>query len=167
LGTIEGTIKEANGDPISNATITLSNGMLTMTDANGNFSFTDVPDGSYDLTVTKDGYEHKVQTVSAIYGQKTELGNLRVQTKVATSDIGWLYAVVAIVILTVLAMVLYFIRSNRASVGRAGKERGGESLQTVGNDDNTGKLAEKSIDEKDASPDQKDERAVQQGKNGL
>jgi len=58
-GTITGTIHDANGN-LPNATVSLMhNGTLytsTHSDANGNYTFIGIPQGTYTMTAELDGY---------------------------------------------------------------------------------------------------------------
>jgi|GEM_PF-2962797 len=73
---IFGTVKDADGNAVANATVTLSNGMTTTTNVAGYFEFLGVPSGSYTLNVTKDGFTMLSQTVNATAGQATDLHTL-------------------------------------------------------------------------------------------
>jgi parallel beta-helix repeat protein len=100
-GNISGTIKDADGKAIANATITLSNGMTTLTDANGAFSFADVTAGTYNLTVSKGGYTTTTHGVSAVAGQTADLGSLSMQAAPGSNDA----LVIGIVVLAVVALL--------------------------------------------------------------
>ncbi|MDR5657757.1 carboxypeptidase-like regulatory domain-containing protein [Halodesulfurarchaeum sp. HSR-GB] len=51
-GTISGTVRDANDDPVSGATVTLHSDPITnTTDSNGEFTFTDVPEGDHTIHV--------------------------------------------------------------------------------------------------------------------
>lgn len=77
---LSGTIKDASRNAIANATVTLSNGMTATTDANGVFSFCNVTTGSYNLTVSKAGYQTVTQNdITTTAGRTTELGSISVQ----------------------------------------------------------------------------------------
>lgn len=58
LGTIYGTVTDfASGDPISNANVRLNpRGETTLTGMDGTFEFVDLPNGSYSLSLSKNGY---------------------------------------------------------------------------------------------------------------
>ena len=73
-GGISGTIKDPEGSPIAAATITLSNGNTTSTDADGNFSFVGISPGLYDLSVNKAGYENMTINLSVTAGSTNALG---------------------------------------------------------------------------------------------
>ncbi len=55
-GELKGVMMDANGVPMANAHLRLSNGMTTTTDANGNFEFDGLAPGDYTITVSRDGY---------------------------------------------------------------------------------------------------------------
>jgi hypothetical protein len=113
-GTIEGVIKDANGNPIANATVTLNNGMTTMTDVNGHFSFESVPSGNYTLNATKAGLETITQSVSASAGQTNELGALStVASPTSASDNSFLIGAGVILVVALLIPFLLFIRRRK------------------------------------------------------
>ena len=107
-GTIEGVIMDANGGPIANATIIMSNGLVTRTDAFGRFSFTNVTAGSYDMSVGKDGYHTISQNVNTTAGQMNDLGFLSLPATSSAADIGLIIgiivAIVAVLLISVFAM---------------------------------------------------------------
>jgi uncharacterized membrane protein len=88
---------------LDNAIITLSNGMVTLTDDTGSYSLTNVTAGNYEMTVTKMGYETKAfnvtveggktfilsdQTLQASIGQTISPNNdIRVQVTIAVMAI--------------------------------------------------------------------------------
>jgi hypothetical protein len=62
-GSLNGTVMDSNGDPISDVTILLLNSTgavtnITSTNATGGFSFTDVYPGTYNLSIGKEGYRN-------------------------------------------------------------------------------------------------------------
>ncbi len=110
-GLISGVIKDAAGQVIADATVTLSNGMTTTTDANGAFSFSNVSAGSYDLTVGKTGYETVTQSVSSVAGETTALGSVSVSTTTGTTsnDSGMLVIAVIVGIVALLFVLILFV----------------------------------------------------------
>lgn len=52
---LSGVITDVNGNPVAGATVTLDTGETTTTDANGQYSFENVPAGNHTITVEKDG----------------------------------------------------------------------------------------------------------------
>ncbi|HEY3419099.1 MAG TPA: carboxypeptidase regulatory-like domain-containing protein [Methanomassiliicoccales archaeon] len=116
-GVIEGMIKDANGNPIAHALVTLSNGMTTTTDANGNFAIGNVTSGSYNMTVVMDGFITTSQSVSTTAGQTTNIGTLSVQADVSgnsTSDGGLMIGAVVAVIVALLAVgTILFMRRRK------------------------------------------------------
>jgi hypothetical protein len=118
-GVIEGVITDTNNNPIANATVTLGNGLTTTTDGNGHYMFENVTMGSYNLTVTMNGYQTTTKTdVSIAAGQTTDLSPLSMQassSSSSSSNNGLLIAIGVIVILAVIGIVGYamFMRKKK------------------------------------------------------
>ncbi|HUZ58661.1 MAG TPA: carboxypeptidase-like regulatory domain-containing protein, partial [Hanamia sp.] len=79
---VSGTINDAaSNSPLSNATVsfkkfdTTSKPFLTVSNAKGYFSFSNVPAGNYTLTITSIGYKNFKKQV-AVIGQNIFLGNI-------------------------------------------------------------------------------------------
>ncbi|HEX3629190.1 MAG TPA: carboxypeptidase regulatory-like domain-containing protein [Candidatus Dormibacteraeota bacterium] len=73
-GSLTGSVVDAvTQAPIIGATVSLSNGLLMVTDATGNFSFTVVPAGSYTITVSALGYLTQSQSVTVRPGHTTNV----------------------------------------------------------------------------------------------
>ena len=73
-GSITGTVTDANTSaPIAGATVALSNGLMRITDANGNFSYSIVLNGTYTLTVSAAGYVTQSQAVTVKAGHNTNV----------------------------------------------------------------------------------------------
>ena len=85
-GIISSTLKDAKGNAIAYATVSLSNGMNTTTDVYGYFEFDNVTSGTYTLTIAKDGYQTVTQTVSTAAGQTTALSPLSMQSNASSND---------------------------------------------------------------------------------
>ena len=79
-GTIDGVVTDPNGNPLADATVTLGNGLSTMTDSNGHFTFSDVAAGTYDVTVSKAGYRSFTNSITVDDGEIIDLGHLSVQS---------------------------------------------------------------------------------------
>ena len=54
-GTLSGNVDDG-ASPVAGALVTVTGGASTLTDASGNYSFAGLPAGSYDMTVTKYGF---------------------------------------------------------------------------------------------------------------
>ncbi len=111
-GTITGTATDSNGNPIANATVTLSNGMTTTTDANGAFVFDNVTAGSYNVTISKSGYQTMTEQVNSTAAGTSDLGSISVSS-VAGSNDDALIAVGVIVIVAVLIGAFLLIRHRK------------------------------------------------------
>ncbi len=74
-GAIDGTIKDADGNPIANALGTLSNGITIMTDPYGCVKFYNLASGPYTLKMEKNGYENITFDVTVIAGRTSFFGD--------------------------------------------------------------------------------------------
>jgi parallel beta-helix repeat protein len=115
VGSISGTVQDANNHPIVGATVTLSNGMTTTTDANGRYVFDNVVPGTYNLTVTKDGYKTTTQSVTARAGLNTDAGVLSVQATTSNSSSNDMLIIGAafVVIVALLAAAFLLMRRKK------------------------------------------------------
>lgn len=108
-GVIEGVIKDSNGNPIVNATVTLSNGMNATTDSNGHFVFNDVVAGNYNLTVTKDGSLIATQEVTVTAGQSSNLGSMSIPAIASTgNNVALALTIVAMLFVGLLAGIVTY-----------------------------------------------------------
>jgi parallel beta-helix repeat protein len=116
-GVIEGVIKDVAGNAIAHATVTLSNGMTTTTDVNGHFVFDNVTAGTYDLTISKDGYATITRSVSTYAGQTSDLGSLSVLAASGNSSSNDLLIAGAafVVIVALLAAAFLLFRRKRTA----------------------------------------------------
>lgn len=74
IGNLAGTVTDASTQaPIVAATVTLSNGLIRVTDTNGNFDYTVVLSGTYTLTVSALGYATQSQPVTVKPGKTTNV----------------------------------------------------------------------------------------------
>lgn len=75
MGTIAGSVVELNtGDPVQNATVTLSpSGKNTYTGSDGAFEFLDLDARQYTITVQKTGYETNRKQVTTAAGGVVEV----------------------------------------------------------------------------------------------
>lgn len=72
IGNLSGRVIDASTRaPIAGATVTLSNGLIRVTDLNGNFSYTVVLAGTYTMTVSALGYVTQTQSLSIRSGRTT------------------------------------------------------------------------------------------------
>jgi carboxypeptidase family protein len=74
FGTLSGSVTDSlSKAPIVGATVSLSDGMVRVTDLNGNFSFAIVLSGSYTLTVSSVGHVTQSQVVTVKTGHTTNV----------------------------------------------------------------------------------------------
>jgi hypothetical protein len=76
VGDISGTLIDAKGVVIANATVTLSNGLTTTSDAHGYFIFSNVTVGSYNVTVVRDGFSAMTKSVTVEANATSDLGDM-------------------------------------------------------------------------------------------
>lgn len=81
---IAGTVT-TSGAALAGATITLTGGSTTTTDASGNYSFTGVANGSYAVTATKTGYTFSPSALTAIVNGANVTGMNFTATALGTS----------------------------------------------------------------------------------
>ncbi len=65
---ISGTVKDQNGAVIAGAQISLKRNQIkreTISDSNGLFSFIDLPNGEYELTISAKGFAPKIQKINS------------------------------------------------------------------------------------------------------
>src|SRR5262245_13647808 len=71
-GGIRGSVKDPAGAVLTGATVTLSQGAATLkavaTDTGGEFAFTNLPTGSYEVSVALTGFRRVVMTVTVRSG---------------------------------------------------------------------------------------------------
>jgi hypothetical protein len=73
-GSLAGTVTDgATKSPIPAATVSLSDGMIRVTDLNGNFAYSIVLNGTYTLTVSAVGYVAQSQVVTIRAGKTTNV----------------------------------------------------------------------------------------------
>jgi hypothetical protein len=112
--TISGIVKDADGNVVANATITLSNGVSTTTDADGRFELTAVPSGSYTLTITKDGFQTINTAVDAVAGSTVPMGSMSLRTSDPGSSVPIILIGAIAVILAALAISILVLRHRKA-----------------------------------------------------
>ena len=97
--------------PIDNATVTLSNGMSTITNSSGGFEFSNVSEGNYTLTVIDKGRTVLTKDVMVTAGQTLDLGNLSIGGGV----FGLLFVVLIplVIIVVVVVIVIYWLRKRK------------------------------------------------------
>jgi len=94
LGAITGTVKDATGATVPNATVTARNvatnlELTTHTQSNGSYSFENLPIGRYEVTFTAGGFEKETHPSILVQGDRTTTvdGNLRVGATTTTVEV--------------------------------------------------------------------------------
>jgi hypothetical protein len=104
---VTGIVKDANGNPIANATVNLTGvgfAKEVKTAADGSFGI-DVPTGVYNLTISASGMKEMKKEVVVTTGAN----DLGIQSMSAVDDWTWLIIIV-IVVIVVVAILLFLMR---------------------------------------------------------
>lgn len=103
-GSINGTLVNEYGHPMTNVTIVLNNGMSVTTDDEGHFFFEEVPVGLYVLSVESEGYELLSTDITVTADEELEMDEVEMnKTLNGGGDIFVIVAAAIIVILFVVA----------------------------------------------------------------
>jgi hypothetical protein len=113
-GNIAGTITDAStGDPIESANVTVP-GYFDITDQNGRYNITNVPAGTYTITVSKDGYENfSNENVIVTAGQTRTLDIELAATPVDGIPPILLYAAAGVIAVVVIVGIALYLRKSR------------------------------------------------------
>jgi len=82
---IIGIIVDVDGEPVSDALITIDSGESTNTNENGAFTI-NAPPGEYDLTINRTGYKDRSETVDIKEDKNTNLGRMILQIFESETD---------------------------------------------------------------------------------
>jgi len=108
IGSIHGLVIDASHTAVFNATVTLSNGMTTTTDAYGNFYFTDVPAGSYNITIHRGGFADFNYTIQVLAGNDNDIGIFNMVQEKAGTDNG-IFGQPMVQVIVIAVIVIVFI----------------------------------------------------------
>jgi hypothetical protein len=115
VGSVEGCLTTQGGRAITNATVTLSNGVTTTTDDDGRYVFENVTIGAYTITFVKSGFETVCVDVTVNANETSELNTMATESvKSATpSDNTPLIIVTALGVIAVIGIVFVAYRRRR------------------------------------------------------
>jgi hypothetical protein len=121
-GSITGVIEDENGNPISGATVSVYNtDIKVVTDEEGRYTIQDMPEGTYDLTVAKEGYETIfISDVMVNEGQDTQNDAVSLEKSPKEESEGLPdYLLILLLIIAILAIVLliFMVRSKKKATG--------------------------------------------------
>jgi hypothetical protein len=92
LGSINGTVKDSTGATISGASVKAPNvatnlEQSTTTKSDGSFAISDLPIGTYEVTVSRDGFKTEVFSQIVVQGSRTATVNATLQPGEISSQI--------------------------------------------------------------------------------
>lgn len=131
-GSITGSIKDENEEPISGALIELKqSGVRVLTvqsDLNGDFEIMDLDDGAFEIEISKTGYNTMTVPVTIVDGSSVELGSISLDTITSppSEDSSLLIIVISAVVVIVVVVIAVVFMINRKKKG-VKKEEEGES----------------------------------------
>jgi hypothetical protein len=114
-GSISGRVTDENGNPIKGATVTVvGTTFKATTNETGHYTITDVPAGTYDISIKKSGYEDdKMSDVTVTAGEDTQTPDCAIKkaAEKGVMDYWWAFLILAIVV--VLAVVLLLAKPKK------------------------------------------------------
>jgi hypothetical protein len=106
VGTIIGRVVDENGDAMQNATVSLGEtGITTLTDANGDYSFSDVAPGTYTIGFNTTGYEPNTATADVTAGQTTTVPDTTMVPSGGNGANNWWWILAAIAVVLAAAVI--------------------------------------------------------------
>ncbi len=109
-GSMSGTLIDANGHPLANITVGLSNGLRTVTDGEGHFTFTSLAPGSYTVTVHADGFDTFATDMAVVSGEDTAAGTTTLYAVSAGMPYGLVMVLVIALVVAALAIIVMMRR---------------------------------------------------------
>jgi hypothetical protein len=115
VGSVEGCLTNQGGRAITNATVTLSNGVTTTTDDDGRYVFENVTIGAYTITFVKSGFETVCVDVTVNANETSELNTMATESVKSDtpSDNTPLIIVTALGVIAVIGIVFVAYRRRR------------------------------------------------------
>jgi hypothetical protein len=120
---VTGTVKDADGNLIANATVTLKQGSnqiaQVMTDVNGAYRMV-VPEGAYNLTISVDGKKDVTQALTVAVGATNIVSPISMSN---VDDWTWLYITIVIVVLAIILLFLFMRKRGGAAAPKKPEEK--------------------------------------------
>jgi hypothetical protein len=112
-GSVSGIVRDEDGNPISGATVTIPGTTLqAVTDATGHYMIPYVPAGTYDIRISKNGYESEtVSGVSVTAGEDTTVAPVTMPKSTEKpgdflTNYWWLLLVIVLIIVILIIMLM-------------------------------------------------------------
>jgi len=123
LGSVSGTVTDAKGNPIAGATVVVSQGGVTKgqdtTDAQGNYSIGNLAPGTYNLTVSAEGYRTTTESFVLAANQQADHDVTLTKEAAGLSALAWA-GIAAVIIVAVAAAAVLLLRRRKAAGGAGG-----------------------------------------------
>ncbi len=111
-GNITGSVLDEDGNGISGATVTLAGTThTTITGADGNYSFIDIPTGDYTLTIEHEDFRTSSTEISILPDQTTTVEPIILEPDSGLSE--WLWLIIVIIAVTGLVVGIAIQRSRK------------------------------------------------------
>jgi uncharacterized membrane protein len=112
-GVISGRVRDENGDPVEGALVTVADTpFFARTDAAGHYIIDDIPSGTYELYVAKDGFQTRILLgVDVNAGQETSNQDVTLpiaseKSKSSPFDLWWIIVLIAVVLLVLIVILI-------------------------------------------------------------
>ena len=70
-GTLTVNVYDSDGQPVGDATVALGDGKQALTDSAGTAQFSDVPEGTHEVSISREGYATATESVTVAAGQRS------------------------------------------------------------------------------------------------
>jgi len=113
-GNLTGIVTDKNGKPIEGVTVTIvATGYVTLTDPNGEYTFTDVTASAYGVTAEKKGYKTKLETGVNINAGETTTLNIVLEKEKKAEEKGFIPGFETFIFIFVLAGCMFLLKHRK------------------------------------------------------
>ncbi len=119
-GTVSGTVRDKNGNPVSGATVYVDSypDIDTTTDSLGRFTLNNVPTGNQTIIIEKDGFKWFSQYAIVQQDQTTPMGTIELAKSAKDDGVPiTLYLALAAIIAVVIALLFFFLMKKKKIEG--------------------------------------------------
>jgi len=114
-GSISGRVTDEEGNPIKDAKVTVEGtSFQATTNETGHYIIEDVPAGTYDLKVTKSGYETEtISDVTVTAGQDTQNEVFAMKKSPKEEAVGYWWIILIVIIVVVIILLMFLARTRK------------------------------------------------------